>query len=115
MGQLPLLRTPHIMFGPIAIPVSPTSTAQLSPEPWASSARKGPVLGGRSRSVTVRSWGWGLRWHTVMSRGSASGPLSFTSSRVRSSVPVPVAGGEPGGNNSRGGTPNPGLSGDMCV
>lgn len=96
MAQLPLPRIPHIMFSPTAIPVSPTSTAQLSSEPWVSSARKGPVLGGRSRSVMVRSWGWGLRWHTVMSRGSASGPLSFTSSRVRSSVPVPVAGGEPG-------------------
>lgn len=39
----------------------------------------------------------------VMSRGSASGPWSFTSSRVRRRVPVPVAGGEPAGGSDAGG------------
>lgn len=60
-------------------------------------------MGGRSLSVTVRTWGWGLRLQTVTSRGSASGPLSFTSSRVRSRVPVPVVGGKPAGRSDDGG------------
>ena len=68
---------------------------QLTLAPCVSSAVKGDVLGGRSGSKMLMIWGCGFFWQKSILRGSGTGPLSFTSERIRRRVPVPVASGEP--------------------
>lgn len=76
-------------------PGSLYSMVQLTLAPWVSSAVKGKVLGGRSGSMMLMTWGCGFLWQNCMLRGSGMGALSLMSDRTKSRVPVPVAAGEP--------------------
>lgn len=76
-------------------PGSLYSMVQLTLAPWVSSAVKGNVLGGRSGSMMLMTWGCGFLWQNCMLRGSGMGALSLMSDRTKRRVPVPVAAGEP--------------------
>lgn len=84
-----LARTPR------HLPWPDIMTLQLVLEPCSSAAWNGYVFGGRSLSTMVSVCSSGCRLQMSKIRGSGVGPLSFTSWRSSSSVPVPVASGTP--------------------